>query len=94
MFERCQPVFVIMRAVVGLTAVGRGEWNQADHLFQYLWTVMKPIEAFDLLMSVAIPKNCNDDHYFIFPSFVWRCFENGILDRALLPLSASSRIRP
>ena len=69
-----------------MNAVGRGEWNQADHLFQYLWTAMKPIEAFDLLMSVAIPKNCNDDHYFIFPGQMWRAFETGVLDKAYLPV--------
>ncbi|HEV2303102.1 MAG TPA: hypothetical protein VGR91_16160 [Stellaceae bacterium] len=69
-----------------LTAVGRGESNHADHLFQWLWRNMPPIEAFDLLMSVAIPKNFHDDHYFIFPAFVWRAFETGIIDKALLPL--------
>jgi hypothetical protein len=58
-----------------MNAVGRGEWNQADHLFQYLWTAMKPIEAFDLLMSVAIPKNGLDDHYFLFPGYLWRGLE-------------------
>jgi hypothetical protein len=45
-----------------------------------------PIEAFDLLMSVAIPKNFHDDHYFIFPAFMWRAFETGVLDKTLLPL--------
>jgi hypothetical protein len=69
-----------------LIAVMRGESNQADHLFQWLWQHVPPIEAFDLLMSVAIPKNFNDDHYFIFPATVWRSFETGVLDKALLPL--------
>ena len=69
-----------------LNAVGRGEWNQSDHLYQWLWRNVPPIEAFDLLMSVAIPKNFHDDHYFIFPAFMWRAFETGVLDEALLPL--------
>ena len=37
----------------------------------------RAIEAFDLLLSVAIPKNFNDDHYFMFPGTVWRAFETG-----------------
>jgi hypothetical protein len=69
-----------------LMAVGRGESNQADHLFQWLWQHVPPIEAFDLLMSVAIPKNFHDDHYFIFPACLWRAFETGVLDKAHLPL--------
>ena len=44
------------------------------------------IEAFDLLLSVAIPKNFNDDHYFMFPGTMWRAFENGVLDKADLPV--------
>ncbi len=59
-----------------LTACGRGESNNADHYFQWLWDNIPPIEAFDLLMSVAIPKNQLDDHYFIFPAFTWRSFES------------------
>ena len=58
------------------TAVNRGESNKADHLFQWLWDNVPPIEAFDLLMSVAIPKNALDDHYFIFPANTWRYMEN------------------
>jgi hypothetical protein len=85
-YEPLDPGGVEAAKTAWLTAVGRGEWNQADHLFQYLWTVMKPIEAFDLLMSVAIPKNCNDDHYFIFPGQMWRSFETGVLDKAYLPV--------
>jgi hypothetical protein len=69
-----------------LTAVGRGEFNQADHLFQWLWRNAPPIEAFDLLLSVAIPKNFNDDHYFMFPGTVWRAIQSGILDDPDLPL--------
>jgi hypothetical protein len=33
------------------------------------------MEAFDLLMTAAIPKNALDDHYFIFPAFTWRALE-------------------
>jgi hypothetical protein len=69
-----------------LAAVVRGECNRADHLFQWLWQQVPPIEAFDLLMSVAIPKNFHDDHYFIFPAFMWRAFDTGVLDKAYLPM--------
>jgi hypothetical protein len=55
-----------------LKAVSRGESNKADHLFLWLWDNVPAIEAFDLLMSVAIPKNALDDHYFIFPANTWR----------------------
>src|SRR5262252_6218516 len=64
-----------------LMAVGRGEWNKADHLYQWLWDHARRIEAFDLLLSVEIPKNFNDDHYFMFPGTVWRAFEEGVLDK-------------
>ena len=64
-----------------LKAVGRGEWNKADHLYLWLWDNAPRIEAFDLLLSVAIPKNFHDDHYFMFPGTVWRAFEEGVLDR-------------
>jgi len=67
-----------------LMAVSRGEWNQSDHLFQWLWQNAQPIAVFDLLMSVAIPKNCHDDHYFMFPGAMWRAFETGVLDKAYL----------
>jgi hypothetical protein len=69
-----------------LMAVTRGEWNHSDHLFQWLWQNVPAIEVFDLLMSVAIPKNCHDDHYFMFPGAMWRAFETGVLDKAYLPL--------
>ena len=55
-----------------LKAVSRGESNKADHLFLWLWDNVPPIEAFDLLMSDAIPKNALDDHYFIYPANTWR----------------------
>ena len=55
-----------------LKAVNRGESNKADHLFLWLWDNVPAIEAFDLLMSVAIPKNQLDDHYFIYPATTWR----------------------
>jgi len=38
-----------------LMAVNRGEWNQADHLFQSLWKNAPVIEGFDLLLTAAIP---------------------------------------
>ena len=56
-----------------LTAASRGEYNKADHYFLWLWEHVPPIEAFDLLMSVAIPKNVLDDHYFIFPGLYLAC---------------------
>ncbi len=55
-----------------LKACSRGESNKADHLFLWLWQHVPPIEAFDLLLSVAIPKNALDDHYFLFPAYLWR----------------------
>ncbi|HET6609991.1 MAG TPA: hypothetical protein VFG62_25210 [Rhodopila sp.] len=58
-----------------LKAVDRGESNKADHLFLWLWDNIPAIEAFDLLMSVAIPKNALDDHYFIYPAALWRYLE-------------------
>jgi hypothetical protein len=58
-----------------LKACDRGESNKADHLYQWLWQNMSPIEAFDLLLTVAIPKNALDDHYFIYPSFTWRAMD-------------------
>jgi len=69
-----------------LMAVGRGEWNKSDHLYQWMWKNAPPAEVFDLLMTVAIPKNFHDDHYFMFPGTVWRAFETGVLDKALLPV--------
>lgn len=58
-----------------LNAVERGESNKADHLFLWLWDNVPAMEAFDLLMSVAIPKNALDDHYFIYPAALWRYLE-------------------
>lgn len=58
-----------------LTAANRGESNKADHLFLWLWQHVPPIEALDLLLTVAIPKNVLDDHYFIFPGYTWRALE-------------------
>jgi len=69
-----------------LMAVGRGEWNLGDHLFLWMWEHAPAIEVFDLLMSVAIAKNWNDDHYFMFPGAMWRAFENGVFDKEYLPL--------
>jgi hypothetical protein len=58
-----------------LKACSRGESNKADHLFLWLWDNVPKMEAFDLLMTVAIPKNSLDDHYFIFPAQTWRALE-------------------
>ncbi|MFL5281419.1 MAG: hypothetical protein ACJ8AW_10585 [Rhodopila sp.] len=58
-----------------LNAVERGESNKADHLFLWLWDNVPAMEAFNLLMSVAIPKNALDDHYFIYPAALWRYLE-------------------
>ncbi len=56
-------------------ACARGESNKADHLFLWLWDHVPPIEALDLLFTVAIPKNIVDDHYFAYPGFTWRALE-------------------
>ena len=56
-------------------AVSRGETNKADHLFLWMWDHMPATEVFDLLMSVAIPKNGLDDHYFMYPATAWRALE-------------------
>jgi len=58
-----------------LKAAGRGESNKADHLFQWLWANVPAVEAFDLLLTVALPKNALDDHYFLFPGYLWRALE-------------------
>lgn len=57
------------------TAVRRGESNLADHYFLWLWENVPPVEALDLLLTIAIPKNILDDHYFIFPALTWRALE-------------------
>jgi len=56
-------------------AVDRGLYNAADHAFLWLWDNMPHGEALDLLLTVAIPKNMLDDHYFIFPMFTWRALD-------------------
>jgi len=76
-----------------LTAVGRGESNKADHLFLWLWQNVPAIEAFDLLLSVAIPKNFHDDHYFMFPGTMWRALHTGVLDKAELALHMRPVVR-
>ncbi len=58
-----------------LKACSRGEALKADHLFLWLWDHVPAIDAFDLLMSVALPKNALDDHYFLFPGYLWRGLE-------------------
>src|SRR6267142_3971609 len=56
-------------------AVDRGLYNAADHAFLWLWDNIPHAEALDLLLTVAIPKNMLDDHYFIFPMFTWRALD-------------------
>jgi hypothetical protein len=58
-----------------LKACSRGESNKADHIFLWLWDHVPAIEAFDLLLSMALPKNALDDHYFILPGYLWRGLE-------------------
>jgi hypothetical protein len=58
-----------------LKACSRGEALKADHIFLWLWDHVPAMEAFDLLMSVALPKNALDDHYFLFPGYLWRALE-------------------
>ena len=77
------------RAFLG--AVDRGVYNQADHYFLWLWDNIPAVEALDLLLTVAIPKNVQDDHYFIFPSFTWRAVE--WLGREYLPILMRPAVR-
>src|SRR5437773_2310137 len=55
--------------------VDRGLYNGADRHFLWLWDNIPHAEALDLLLTVAIPKNTLDDHYFIFPMFTWRALD-------------------
>jgi len=75
-FEKAKAAFLL--------ACNRGESLKADHIYQWIWDNAEPIEAFDLLMSIAIPKNNIDDHYFVFPGYLWRSFEAGVLDKQYL----------
>jgi hypothetical protein len=74
-----------------IKAANRGESNKADHLFQWLWQNVPPMEAFDLLMTVAIPKNALDDHYFLFPGYLWRGLE--VLGPEYLPVLMRPAVR-
>jgi hypothetical protein len=74
-----------------LKSVDRGESHKADHYFQWLWKNIPEIEAFDLLMSVAIPKNTLDDHYFLFPGYLWRGLE--LIGREHLPVLMRPAVR-
>src|SRR5215217_1720447 len=76
-----------------LMACSRGESNKADHIFQWLWQNVPPIQAFDLLMSIAIPKNNIDDHYFVFPGYAWRSLATGVLDTQYLSLLMRPSVR-
>jgi hypothetical protein len=73
------------------SAVNRGEANMADHYFLWLWDNVPPVEALDLLLTVAIPKNVLDDHYFIFPAFTWRAIE--WLGQEYLPILMRPAVR-
>ena len=75
-----------------IVACNRGESNKADHLFQWLWKNVPAIEAFDLLLTVAIPKNALDDHYFIFPAFTWRALEQ-VIGQEYLPVLMRPAVR-
>src|SRR5499426_1799240 len=72
-------------------AVNRGEYNKADHYFLWLWENMPPVEALDILLTVAIPKNVLDDHYFIFPAFTFRAIE--WMGRDYLPVLMRPAVR-
>jgi hypothetical protein len=74
-----------------LAACNRGESNKADHLFLWMWDNMPRIEALDLLLSVAIPKNIVDDHYFAFPGYTWRALES--LGEEYLPILMRPTVR-
>src|SRR3984957_10362282 len=76
-----------------LLACSRGESLKADHIYQWMWENVPHIEAFDLLMSIAIPKNNIDDHYFVFPGYTWRAIEAGVLDKQYLPLLMRPSVR-
>ena len=72
-------------------AVNRGESNKADHYFLWLWDHMPPVEALDILLTVAIPKNVLDDHYFIFPALTFRAIE--WMGREYLPVLMRPAVR-
>ena len=73
--------------------MGRRGYHQAGPRFPGAGGPAPRIEAFDLLLSVAIPKNFNDDHYFMFPGTVWRAFETGVLDETYLPVVMRQVVR-
>jgi hypothetical protein len=52
---------------------------------------MPPVEALDILLTVALPKNLLDDHYFIFPAFTWRAVE--WLGQEYLPILMRPAVR-
>ena len=76
-----------------LAAINRGENNKADHLFLWLWDNAPRMEVFDLLLSIAIPKNIVDDHYFAFPAFTWRALENEAVDPAYFSVLMRPAVR-
>ena len=84
-FEKAKAAFLL--------ACSRGESLKADHIYQWIWDNVPAIEAFDLLMSIAIPKNNIDDHYFVFPGYTWRAIEAGVLDKQYLSLLMRPSVR-
>src|SRR5439155_24994191 len=72
-------------------AVNRGESNKADHHFLCSWHHMLPVEALDILLTVAIPKNVLDDHYFVFPALTFRAIE--WMGRDYLPVLMRPAVR-
>ncbi|MEH2465423.1 hypothetical protein [Nostoc sp.] len=58
-----------------LKSLDRGVYNLADHYFLWFWQNLPPVEVLDLILTLAIPKNLLDDHYFLFPLFTWRALE-------------------
>src|SRR3984885_9754431 len=84
-FEKAKAAFLL--------ACSRGESLKADHIYQWIWDNAPAIDAFDLLMSIAIPKNNVDDHYFVFPGYLWRSFEAGALDKQYLKLLMRPTVR-
>lgn len=53
----------------------RGFMGVAEGHFLWLLPRVSQGELLDLLMTLAIPKNQIDDHFFLFPLFTWRAVE-------------------
>ena len=63
----------------------------ADHCFLWLWDNMPPVEALDILLTVALPKIFLDDHYFIFPALPG--VPSSGWDRNISPFSCPGALR-